>query len=265
MNSLKSRVEKLEQHQFASRSGHSAQFDYDAGTIYCGMLYLDATMYPSYDRVEPTEVYARGKELHEKRYGPIVPAHLDSHLKRSTLASIAFEFVFDREPRVCDILRFEHVTTLLAPQANAFYFGESIEAWHRQLSHLECPLRFEDGTLFKRLMPERRLQDARWEQDSSIGPEQKWWGIECEMNRRLGMSTIQAEEGLALTFLGVSAVDGKHECRPATSEELKAPEIEFEQLCSTGFTHEQMSAKHWRLKTNEILITGFGTSVVVGT
>jgi len=107
MNSLKSRVEKLEQHQFASRSGHSAQFDYDAGTIYCGMLYLDATMYPSYDRVEPTEVYGRGKELHEKRYGPIVPAHLDSHLKRSTLASIAFEFVFDREPRVCDILRFE--------------------------------------------------------------------------------------------------------------------------------------------------------------
>jgi hypothetical protein len=212
----------------------------------------------SYDKIKSAGIYDRGRELHEKRYGPIVPAYLDSHLKRSTPASIEFEFVFDREPRAGEILRFEHVTTLHAPQANAYYFGEFIEAWHRQLSHLECPLRFEDGTLFKRLMPERRLQDARWEQDSSIGPEQKWWGIECEMNRRLGMSTLRAEEGLALALLGVSAVDGKHECRPATSEELKAPEIEFEKLCSSGFTHEQMSAKHWQLKTHEILITVFG-------
>jgi hypothetical protein len=106
-------------------------------------------------------------------------------------------------------------------------------------------------------MPERRQQDARWEQDSSVGLEQKWWGIETEMNRRLGMSTLHAEEGLALTFLGLSAVDGKHECRPATPEELKASEIEFEKLCSTGFTQEQMSAKHWLLKTSEILIEVF--------
>jgi len=109
-----------------------------------------------------------------------------------------------------------------------------------------------------------RLQDARWEQDSSIGPEQKWCAIECEMNRRVGMSTLHAEEGLTLTFLGVSAVDGKHECRPATSEELKAPEIEFEKLCSTEFTHEQMSSKHWRLKTSEILIEVFGLPAAVG-
>ena len=66
------------------------------------------------------------------------------------------------------------------------------------------------------------------------------------------------EEGLALMFLGVSAADGKHECRPATEEELKTPETEFEQLCNSGFTHEQISAKHWRLKTHEILITVFG-------
>jgi hypothetical protein len=258
MCSLKSRVEKLEQHQSASLPEHSAQFDYDAGTIYRGMLYLDGTMCPSYDRVEPAEVYARGKELHEKRYGPIIPAYLDPHLKRSTLASIEFEFIFDREPKVGDILRFDHIATLRDSQANNYYFGEFIAAWHRQLSHLECPLRFEDDTLFKRLMPERRLQDGRWEQDSRIGPEQKWWGIECEMNRRLGMSTLHAEEGLALAFLGVSAVDGKHECRPATAEELRAPEIEFEQLCRNGFTHEQMSAKHWHFKMNEILITVFG-------
>jgi hypothetical protein len=257
MESLRRRVEKLERQQFAPGATYSAQFDDDALTIYRGMPYLDATMFPSYDKVQPTEIYARGKELHEKRYGPIIPAYLDSHLKQSTLASIEFEFVFGREPRAGDILRFQHVATLHAPQASAYYFGEFIEAWHRQLSRFECPLRFEEGTLFKRWIPEHRLQDARWEQDSSIEPDEKWWGIECEMNRRLGRSTLDAEEGLALTFLGVSGVDGKHECRPATAEELRAPEDEFEQLCSTGFTQEQMSAKHWRLKTSEILIEVF--------
>jgi hypothetical protein len=241
-----------------SRPGHSAQFDYDAGTIYRGTCYLDATMYLSYDKVAPTELYARGKELHEKRYGPIIPAYLDSHLKRSTLASIEFEFVFDREPRVVDILHFAQVATLRAPEANAYYFGEFIAAWNLHLSHLECPLKFGDGTLFKRLMPERRMQEARWKPDSSIEPDEKWWGIECEMNRRLGLSTLHAEEGLAVTFLGVSAVDGEHECRPATAVELIAPEIEFEQLCRNGFTYEQMSATHWHFKMNEILITVFG-------
>ena len=56
----------------------------------------------------------------------------------------------------------------------------------------------------------------------------------------------------------MSAADGKYECRLATEEELKTPETEFEQRCNSGFTHEQMSAKHWGLKTYEILITVFG-------
>jgi hypothetical protein len=258
MDSLRRRIEKLEQDPVAPRARNSTHFDSDALTIYRGMPYLGGRTCPSYARVEPTEVYARGKELHEKCYGPIIPAHLDSHLKRCILASAEFEFVFDREPRVGDILRFEHVATLHAPQANAFYFGNFIAAWRRQLSHLECPLRFEEGALLKRLRPEHRMQDARWEQDFSIEPEEKLWAIECEMNRRLGMSTLHTDEGLALTFLGVSAVDGKHECRPATEEELRAPETEFEQLCNSGVTREQMSAKHWRLKTHEILITVFG-------
>jgi hypothetical protein len=38
-----------------------------------------------------------------------------------------------------------------------------------------------------------------------------------------------------------------------------APETdEFKQLCDSGVTHEQMSAKHWRLKTHEVLRTVFG-------
>ena len=109
MESLRRRIEKLERQPFAPQSGYSAQFDHDALTIYRGMPYLDATMFPSYDKVEPTETYARGRELHEERYGPIIPAHLDPHLKRCTLASAEFEFVFEREPEAGDLLRFEHV------------------------------------------------------------------------------------------------------------------------------------------------------------
>jgi len=112
-------------------------------------------------------------------------------------------------PRVGDILRFAQVATLHAPQANAFYFGEFIAAWHRQLSKLDCPLRLEEGAVFKRLRPEGRMLDARWKQDSSIGSEEKWRAIEYDINRRLGVSTLHMEEGLALTFLGVSAAERK--------------------------------------------------------
>jgi hypothetical protein len=259
MANLKRRVEELERRQLAPGASYSAQFDDDALTIYRGMPYLDGTTVPSYDKVQPTEIYARGRELHEKRYGRIIPAHLDPHLKRCTLASAEFEFVFEREPEAGDLLRFEHVGALHSPHVKAFYFCEFIAAWERQLSHLDCPLRFEEGALFKRSMPERRMQDARWVQDSSIASDEKWWGIECAFNWSLGESTLVADTGMAIVFLGLSAANGKHRCRPATKEEMIAPETdEFKQLCNSGVTHEQMSAKHWRLKTHEVLITVFG-------
>jgi len=223
------------------------------------MPYLNGTTFPSYDKVQPTEIYARGRELHEKRYGRIIPAHLDPHIKRCTLASAEFEFVFEREPEAGDLLRFEHVGALHSPQVNAFYFCEFIAAWERQLSHLDCPLKFEEDALFKRVPPEHRMEDARWVQDPSIEPAEKWWGIEGEVNRRLGVSTLMTDTVIAVVFLGVSATDGKHQCRPATKEEMQQSETEeFKQLCSSGVTKEQISAKHWRLRTHEVLITVFG-------
>ena len=259
MANLKRRVEELERRQLAPGGSYSAQFDDDALTIYRGMPYLNGTTFPSYDKVQPTEIYARGRELHEKRYGRIIPAHLDPHLKRCTLASAEFEFVFEREPEAGDLLRFEHVGALHSPQVNAFYFCEFIAAWERQLSHLDCPLKFEEDALFKRVPPEHRMEDARWVQDPSIEPAEKWWGIEGEVNRRLGVSTLMTDTVIAVVFLGVSATDGKHQCRPATKEEMQRSETEeFKQLCSSGVTKEQMSAKHWRLRTHEVLITVFG-------
>ena len=124
----------------------------------------------------PTEIYSRGRELHQKRCGPIIPAHLDPHLKRCTLASVEFEFVFDREPQAGDLLRSEDLAALHAPEANTFYFSEFITAWGRQLSHLACPLILEDGALFRRLVPERRTADPRWVRDLSIEFQEKMVG-----------------------------------------------------------------------------------------
>src|SRR3982074_298259 len=72
----------------APRLSQSVQFDEDADVVYRIVCeYFDATMDPTYHEVEPTEVYARGKELHDSRHGPIIPFHLDEHAKRSTFAS----------------------------------------------------------------------------------------------------------------------------------------------------------------------------------
>jgi hypothetical protein len=70
-------------------------------------------------------------------------------------------------------------------------------------------------------MPERRMQDARWVQDGSIESEEKWWGIECEVSRRVALSTLNTETGMAVVFFGVAAADGKHQCRPATEKEMQ--------------------------------------------
>jgi len=55
---------------------------------------------------------------------------------------------------------------------------------------------------------ERRMQDARWVQDSSIASDGKWWGIECAFNWSLGESTLVADRGMAIVFLGLSAANG---------------------------------------------------------
>ena len=86
-------------------------------------------------------------------------------------------------------------------------------------------------------MPERRMQDARWVQDSSIASDEKWWGIECEINWSLGESTLVADTGMAIVFLGLSAANGKHRCRPATKEEMMAPETDESSTFATLELH----------------------------
>jgi len=230
MATLKHRIEELERIQLSPRPRFSRQFDDDALAIYNFMSYLNATMEPSYHDVEPTAIYARGQALRDRLYGPIIPCHLDAHHKRRTRASGEFELAFGREPKEGDILRCQHVALMHSPENHSIHFGKLIEAWQRQLPQLTCPLRFEGERLFRRLRPERRGEESKWEENPGIQWVKRWLAIpEVFPN-----SDIEASEPiLALVFLGV--VGGRHQCRPATAEELRRPDPEMPIKEPTGF------------------------------
>lgn len=229
MANLKRRVEELER-QWAQRPGCSIQFDEDALAIYNSMSYLDATLAPTYDDVEPKPVYTRGKELRNARYGPIIPAYLDERIKRYTRASGEFELAFGREPKAGDMLRYEDVLVMHSTENYARELGRMIEAWQRQLPNLTCPLEFEDGRLFRRLAPERRGAQPKWEDDIRIQPEVRWLKIP-EVGANTEFETMLTTS--ALVFLEVA--DVKHQCRPAIEEDLLRAEKESPIKEPTGF------------------------------
>jgi hypothetical protein len=218
---IKRRIEGLERGLRSRRPRHSVQFDKDALAIYTGIAYLDATVDPDYHEVEPTAVYARGQVLRDALYGPIVPAYLDPHIKRYTRASGEFELAFGREPKAGEILCDQHVILRHNPEVYAKHFGKLNEAWRRQLPHLSCPLKFEEGRLLRRLKPTRRGEQGEWEEDYKIQPLERWLTIPEVL------SNTDFEAGLtisAVVFVGV--VGAKHQCRPATREDLKSVETE---------------------------------------
>ena len=110
-----------------------------------------------------------------------------------------------------------------------------VERWQRQLRRLTCPLKFENGRLFRRLRPAKRGAEPIWEEDVRIQPEERWLSIPEVL------SNSDFEEMLvisAVVFLGVVGV--KHQCRPATDEDLQEPEAETEPLKEpTGFSFGQ--------------------------
>ncbi len=229
---LKRRVEVLEGRILGRASDCSAQFDADALAIYSGMAYLDATMDPTYHDVEPTPTYIRGRDLREKIFGPIIPAHLDQRLKRYTRASGEFELAFGREPRTGDVLCYQYLALTHSPENLSSHFGKLTAAWQRQLPHLTCPLKFENGGLFRRLRPERRDEPAKWEEDVTVQPEIRWLKIpEVISNTDIdAMLTIPA-----VVFLGV--IGDKHRCRPASEEELPGAATELPSREPIGFMY----------------------------
>lgn len=243
---LVKRLEKVEEAGKALSRNQPSHFDDDAFTIYCAMSYLDATMAPTYDDVQTTAAYVRGKELRDARYGPIVTAHLNEHLKRYTRASGEFELAFGREPKAGDILWYEHVAMMHSSENYSRHFGRIVEAWQRNLSGIVCPLRFEDGRLFRRLVPEKRGAEAKWEEDIRIQPQMRWLSIpEVWADADFDANHVVA----AVMFEGVVGV--KHQCRPATREEFRQVQTELAAQEPTLFMLG-------RQRFNELLVEVFG-------
>jgi len=176
--------------------------------------------------------------LRDALYGPIIPADLDEHLKRYTRASGEFELAFGREPKVGDTLHFEHVAQLHKSENYSREFGRVSEAWQRQLPQLTCPLKFEDGRLFRRLRPNRLGETPAWEEDLRIQPEERWLSIREVLSSTdfEKMTTISA-----VAFLGVVGV--KHQCRPVTEEDFREEVTELPTKEPTVFMFGQQRIK----------------------
>jgi hypothetical protein len=83
-------------------------------------------------------------------------------------------------------------------------------------------LKYEDGRLFRRLTPSTRGEEPKWEEDVRIQPEERWLAIQ-RVRENTDFETGETISGLV--FIGV--LGHKHQCRPATNEEMQQPEAEL--------------------------------------
>ena len=176
-----------------------SQDDRDALVLYQRACYLTTRM-EGQVQLEGTPVYARGRELSEAMYGPVVPAHLDPHYKRSTGASLKFEGLYGREPVAGDRLRRSDVER--DRERYRSRVGVFIEAWQRQIPEAICPLKIEDGDLYCRELLIGWRKGMPWGQED-------WWE---DLAYELGVSRSEMQRIVAVVFLGV--IDGQHRCRP---------------------------------------------------
>jgi hypothetical protein len=203
------------------RNSEDRQRDDDAILLYSMAFELNGRTHPDWSTFSATSIAARGKELRDNIYGPIVPLHEDPTYSRRTDASGEFQRCFYREPRAGDLLRWEHVRTMRGPEMQASELLPQIEAWHRQLPDLPCPIKVLDGQVFK------RARDGSWFEDNSPTWFDYWDRVEDEANAAREDASLQLasdSDVLGVTFLGL--VNGKHRCRPATEEELRQPETD---------------------------------------
>ena len=214
------------------RSSEDVQRDGDALQLYHMMFELYGQTYPDSNAIRNHPIIVRASELGSTKYAPIVPLHKCPSWSRSTKASREFERCFYREPKAGDLLRWQHVSLMRGPEMNEARFRPQIEAWHRQLAGLPCPLKFENGRLFK------RQRNGDWLEEASVNWLSHWIhvGIDAglasqdivqEVPTESGNSAVNARASYVLggvTFLGV--IEGKHLCRPATEEELGRPETD---------------------------------------
>ena len=195
-----------------------SQDERDCHRLYVGAVYINAAMSPGGWHLEGTAPYAQGREIRQRHSGPVVPAHLNPRVQRDSCASIAFEMAFHREPATGDILRVEDMQRLAFIRSREV--EEFIRAWERQLPEMPCPLRVDEGRIFRRIRdscPPRPRVPADdgfgWQEATDLGAEQEWRRVEQEAFEASAKEhKPAAPHCTAVVFLGV--IDGKHRCKP---------------------------------------------------
>lgn len=213
------------------RNHEKLQRDEDALLLYQMKYELHGPVYPDYSVVEKLPIFVHANELRLQKYGPILPAHeWPTAWNESTQASREFRRCFGRDPKAGDLLRWEHVRVMRGAELYEQEVLPQIAAWERQIQNLSCPLKFENGRLFKR---NRR---GEWFEEISVKWQYHWIqiqsnaGVAVERTSELLMHPYGDVDDImtvaikGVVFLGV--INGKHACRPATREELRRPETD---------------------------------------
>ena len=170
-----------------SRQPKLTQDEEDCLWLYCGAGRLHGQMTPDWRGLEGTPAYKRGSELSAALYGPVIPAHENPPRLRSNLASLAFEQLHAREPIAGDVLRRSdwenyHARELLE-------IARFVDAWHRQIPELLCPLDIQGGRrvyrhekVFRANLPlghpgrqSPLLSWEEWVEDDEEHTAERWW------------------------------------------------------------------------------------------
>ncbi len=193
-------------------------YDADCLTNYCMTVYIHAGVDPDYKVVEPTEVYRRGKELHDRIYGPIVPPHLDPEDKRRTMASIFFSDIKGRQPEPGDILRYEEIAEIYCGEGFKREIKEFEQAWARRMPDLPCPLKFENGRLYYRSTDSK--PKGAWVEHHMADPRFWWDSIEDEVLGRQSNGRTEFEPDWRPTISAVVFLESEDGIRKAEPLEV---------------------------------------------
>jgi hypothetical protein len=185
-------------------------YDEDCYCVYEAVCHIDVMVSPSWNDIVPTDAYQRGQEIDELRNGPVIPAHLDTKGKRQTSASIFFTGIHHRDPVPGDVLRYEDVARLFAPERLAQVLWTMQAAWKRRLPEFPFPFRVDGRTFYKRTSDGKGK--ITWVEDERWNLYHIWGGVEANALSRPQFDPPKPPTIWSVVF--VESKDGKYRTKP---------------------------------------------------
>ena len=181
-------------------------YDADCYTLYNCAGHLGQAD-PDSHWMQGTKAYSRGREVAEALHGPIVPIHLDPDAQRVTFASSMFKIIHGRNPRPGEILRYDDIAGVYAPEKLRAEVERFQGAWARRIPDYACPIRYEDGKILT------RRREGSWVPDL-VQPAIIWRLIEDDALRRrtpIGTfgETIDTPQPTIEAVIFIESKDGK--------------------------------------------------------